>query len=145
MTQMVQQLKTNTSAAIYLLTPTIIHENLRGPENLKLEAYCQAVREIARREGVHLVDLNAVFNLALRSTQIGGAPEFHPTSDGVHMKPAGNFPDRRSDPAGVGSPHHSDSRSNGCFPTGHSSGRRPSAVLGPLGPAKRPHHRGSYG
>jgi lysophospholipase L1-like esterase len=91
MTQMVQQLKANTSAAIYLLTPTVIYENLRGPENLKLEAYCQAIREIARRESVHLVDLNAVFNLVLRSTQIGGAPEFHPTSDGVHMKPAGDF------------------------------------------------------
>jgi len=91
MTQMVQQLKANTSAAIYLLTPTVIHENLRGPENLKLEAYCQAIREIAERESVRLVDLNAVFNLVLRSTQIGGAPEFHPTSDGVHMKPSGNF------------------------------------------------------
>jgi lysophospholipase L1-like esterase len=91
MTQMVQQLKANTSATIYLLTPTVIHENLRGPENLKLEAYCQAIREIARRERVHLVDLNLVFNLVLRGTQIGGAPEFHPTSDGVHMKPAGNF------------------------------------------------------
>ncbi|HEX2522149.1 MAG TPA: hypothetical protein VHP35_08485 [Terriglobia bacterium] len=64
---------------------------MRGPENLKLEAYCQAVREIAQREGVHLVDLNKDFNLVLRSTQIGGASEFHPTSDGVHMKPAGNF------------------------------------------------------
>src|SRR5512145_1606561 len=74
MTQMVQQLKANTSAAIYLLTPTIIHENLRGPENLKLEAYCQAIREIARRENVYLVDLNAFFNLALRGTQIGGSP-----------------------------------------------------------------------
>jgi lysophospholipase L1-like esterase len=91
MTQMVQQLKANTSAGIYLLTPTVIHENLQGPENLKLEAYCQAVREIARQKNVHLVDLNAVFNLVLRSTQSGGAAEFHPTSDGVHMKPAGDF------------------------------------------------------
>jgi lysophospholipase L1-like esterase len=91
MTQIVQQLKTSTTAAIYLLTPTVIHENLRGAENLKLEAYCQAVREIAQRERVQLVDLNTVFNLVLRSTQIGGAPDFHPTSDGVHMKPAGNF------------------------------------------------------
>ena len=91
MTQIVQQLKANTAATIYLLTPTVIHENLRGPENLKLEAYCQATREIAQRENVHLVDLNTVFNLVLRSAQIGGAPEFHPTSDGVHMKPAGNF------------------------------------------------------
>ena len=91
MTQMVQQLKAKTRAEIYLLTPTVIHENLRGPENLKLEAYCEAVRQIARQEEVHLIDLNALFNLTLRSTQIGGAPEFQPTSDGVHMKPAGNF------------------------------------------------------
>lgn len=91
MTQIVQQLKANTMATIYLLTPTVIHEKLLGPENLKLEAYCQAIREIAQRESVHLVDLNTVFNLVLRSTQIGGAPEFHPTSDGVHMKPAGDF------------------------------------------------------
>jgi lysophospholipase L1-like esterase len=91
MTEIVQRLKASTSAAIYLLTPTVIHESLRGPENVKLEAYCQAIREIARQEDVHVVDLNAVFNLVLRSTQIGGAAEFHPTSDGVHMKPAGNF------------------------------------------------------
>ena len=91
MTQMVQQLKATTSAAIYLLTPTVIHENLRGPENLKMEAYCYAIREITRRENVQLVDLNAVFSLVLRSTQIGGAPEFHPTTDCVHMEPAGNF------------------------------------------------------
>src|SRR5262245_39509200 len=87
MTQMVQQLKAKPRAEIYLLTPTVIHESLRGPENLKLEAYCEAVRQIARQEKVNLVDLNALFNLALRATQIGGAPEFHPTSDGVHMKP----------------------------------------------------------
>jgi len=91
MAQMVHQLKTSTPATIYLLTPTVIHETLRGPENLKLESYCQAIRQIASQENVQPVDLNTVFNLVLRSTQIGGAPEFHPTSDGVHMKPAGNF------------------------------------------------------
>lgn len=91
MTGIVQELKAKTRAEIYLLTPTIIHENLRGPENLKLEAYADAVCQIARLEQVHLVDLNTLFNLTLQSTQIGGAPEFHPTSDGVHMKPAGNF------------------------------------------------------
>jgi lysophospholipase L1-like esterase len=88
---MVRELKSTTRAQILLLTPTIIHENLSGPENQKLEAYCDAVRKIAIEEGVRLVDLNSLFNLVVRATQIGGAPDFHPTSDGVHMKPAGDF------------------------------------------------------
>jgi lysophospholipase L1-like esterase len=91
MSQMVKQLKASTKADIYLLTPTVIRENLRSPENLKLEAYCEAIRQLAREEKVNLVDLNQLFNLALRATQTGGVPDFHPTSDGVHMKPSGNF------------------------------------------------------
>ena len=91
MKQMVQQVKASTHAAIYLLTPTVIYENLRSPENLKLAAYCEAVRNIARQEKVDLVDLNDIFNLILGSTRIGGASEFHPTSDGVHMKSSGDF------------------------------------------------------
>ena len=91
MTQIVRELKSSTRAEIFLLTPTIIHENLAGPENQKLEAYCEAIRKIAIEEKVRLVDLNSLFNLVIRSTQIGGAPDFHPTSDGVHMKPAGDF------------------------------------------------------
>ena len=91
MTQMVQELKVSTQAEIYLLTPTVIYENLASAENLKLQSYCDAVRKIAAEEKVHLVDLNSLFNLVLRSTQVGGAPDFHPTSDGVHMKPAGDF------------------------------------------------------
>ncbi|MFN8005517.1 MAG: GDSL-type esterase/lipase family protein [Terriglobia bacterium] len=91
MTQMVRELKAATTAQIYLLTPTVIHENLFGPENLKLAGYCEAVRKIAIAEKVQLVDLNSLFSLVIRSTQIGGAPDFHPTSDGVHMKLAGDF------------------------------------------------------
>jgi lysophospholipase L1-like esterase len=91
MTEMVRTLKASTRAEIYLLTPTVIYENLRSPENRKLEPYVQAVRDLARRESVHLVDLNDVFNFVLQAAQSGGAPDFHPTSDGVHMKPAGDF------------------------------------------------------
>ena len=91
MTQMVQELKISTQAEIYLLTPTVIHEDLASAENLQLESYCEAVRKIAAEEKVHLVDLNSLFNLVLRATQLGGAPDFHPTSDGVHMKPSGDF------------------------------------------------------
>ena len=71
MKQMVQQLKSSTQATIYLLTPTVIYENLRSPENLKLAAYCEAVRNIARQEKVNFVDLNDIFNLILGSTRIG--------------------------------------------------------------------------
>ena len=91
MTQIIRELKASTQAEIYLLTPTVIHENLFGVENLKLETYGEAVRKIAFEEKVHLVDLNSLFNLVLRSTQIGGAPDFHLTVDGVHMKPVGDF------------------------------------------------------
>jgi lysophospholipase L1-like esterase len=91
MERMVRELKASTAAEIYLLTPTVIYENLRSPENLKLEAYVEAVRDLARRENVRLVDLSQVFNFALRAAQMGGGPGFHPTSDGVHMKAAGDF------------------------------------------------------
>ncbi len=91
MAEMVRRLKASTRAEIYLLTPTLIYENLRSPENLKLEPYVQAVRNLARRERVHLVDLNDLFDLALQAAQSGGAPDFHPTLDGVHMKPSGDF------------------------------------------------------
>lgn len=91
MTEMVRMLKTSTKAEIYVLTPTVIHENLNSPENRALEPYVQAVRDLARRESVHLVDLNETFNFVLHAAQSGGAPDFHPTSDGVHMKPSGDF------------------------------------------------------
>ena len=91
MNKMVDDVKAATSAEVYLLTPTIIKEDLLSPENVKLEAYCEAVRRIAAGKNCHLVDLNEFFNLSLRAAQSGGAPDFHPTSDGVHMKPAGDF------------------------------------------------------
>jgi lysophospholipase L1-like esterase len=88
---MVRKIKTSTSAEVYLLTPTVIKEDLLSPENLKLEPYCEAVRKIAAEEQVHLVETNQIFNLVLKSTQMGGGAGFHPTTDGVHMKPSGNF------------------------------------------------------
>ena len=91
MSKIVDDLHAASKAEIYLLTPTLIKEDLRSPENLKAEEYCAALRRIAVEKNCRLVDLNTLFNLALRSTQTGGAPDFHPTSDGVHMKPAGDF------------------------------------------------------
>jgi len=78
-------------ARVYLLTPTVIKEDLDSPENRKLEAYCNAVRKLAAGKKCVLVDLNDLFNLSLRAAQMGGGAGFHPTSDGVHMKPSGDF------------------------------------------------------
>jgi lysophospholipase L1-like esterase len=91
MGEIVDGLRSQTKAEIYLLTPTIIHEDLESPENRQLEEYCQAVRQIAEERRCRLVDLNDLFNLVVRSTQIGGAPYYHPTSDGVHMRSSGDF------------------------------------------------------
>jgi lysophospholipase L1-like esterase len=88
---MVKKIKATTSAEIYLLTPTVIKEDLLSPENLKLEPYCDAIRKIAAEEQVQLVDTNQIFNLILQATQLGGGTSFHPTTDGVHMMPSGNF------------------------------------------------------
>ena len=87
---MVEQIQA-AGAEVYLLTPTIIKEDLRSSGNVKLEAYCDAVRRIAADRKCRLVDLNDLFNISLRATQMGGGSDFHPTTDGVHMKPAGNF------------------------------------------------------
>ena len=79
-----------TKAQVYLLTPTVIKEDLGSPENRKLEEYCRAVRAIAAEKKCRLVDLNDLFNLTIAAARLGGA-DFHPTSDGVHMRPAGDF------------------------------------------------------
>lgn len=91
MSKMVDDLRSATRAEIFLLTPTIIKEDLHSPENLKLEAYCNEVRRLAAEKNCTLVDLNQSFNLLLRAAQTGGAPGFHLTTDGVHMRPAGDF------------------------------------------------------
>jgi lysophospholipase L1-like esterase len=89
--EMVKKIRASTQAEVYLLTPTVIKEDLLSPENRKLEPYCEAIREIARTEHTVLVDTNQIFNLVLKATQAGGSGGFHPTTDGVHMKPSGNF------------------------------------------------------
>ena len=91
MSRMVDELRASTRADIYLLTPTVIKEDLASPENRKLEAYCDAVRRIAAQKGCTLVDLNETFQLALSAARRGGGAGFHPTSDGVHLRPAGDF------------------------------------------------------
>jgi acyl-CoA thioesterase-1 len=78
-------------AKVVLVSPTLIHENLSGPENARLDAYVAEMRAIAKERGCAFVDLNTAFKEIVRAYQkrAGRAGNLL-TVDGVHMNPAGN-------------------------------------------------------
>ena len=88
--QMVEAAKAS-KAKVVLISPTLIHENLAGPENAKLETYVAEMRAIARETGSGFVDLNAAFKELIRAYQKrAGRTSNLLTTDGVHMNAAGN-------------------------------------------------------
>src|SRR5215218_2595881 len=50
---------------VVVLTATVIHENLDSPENQKLEAYNDFLRDLAKEKGLAVGDLNAMFQARL--------------------------------------------------------------------------------
>ena len=76
---------------VVLLSPTLIYEDLSGPENVRLASYCKALRNLARERRCLFVDLQKPFRemigLYRRDT---GMTENLLTADGVHMNPIGN-------------------------------------------------------
>ena len=76
---------------VVLLSPTVIYEDLSGPENARLVSYCKALQEIARQRHCLFVDYQKPFRELLtvyrRDT---GSAENLLTVDGVHMNPTGN-------------------------------------------------------
>lgn len=76
---------------VVLLSPTVIYENLNGPENQRLASYVGAMREIAVEYGCHFVDLNMPFRHVISTYQrYAGQAENILTRDGVHLNLAGN-------------------------------------------------------
>jgi lysophospholipase L1-like esterase len=78
---------------VYLLAPTIIEENAASEGNRRLAGYVAAGKEIARRHKCIYVDLHGLLLEALaqpvaQATSTRPAGRF--TTDGVHMKPAGD-------------------------------------------------------
>ena len=78
---------------VYLLTSTMITENPKHPNNLKLAAYNDFLRKLAAEKSCVLVDLNADMQ-----KQIAEIKAKHPkikgnllTVDGVHRNPLGNI------------------------------------------------------
>ena len=76
---------------VVLLSPTVIYEDLTGPENARLVSYCKALQEIARQRHCLFVDYQKPFRelLTVYRRETGSVDNL-PTVDGVHMNPAGN-------------------------------------------------------
>jgi lysophospholipase L1-like esterase len=73
---------------VVILTATVIKEELDGPDNQKLVAYNDFLRELAKEKKLSLADLNAMFQERIKAAN---APDKKVlTSDGVHMNGAGN-------------------------------------------------------
>lgn len=79
-------------AEVVLLPPTVIGEDPASEGNLQLEGYRAAVRAIAAERGLRVAptDTDLQTALAAHLTIVGGEPGKTLTSDGVHLRPAGD-------------------------------------------------------
>jgi lysophospholipase L1-like esterase len=73
---------------VVILTATVIKEQLDSPENQKLAAYNDFLRELAKEKKLPLADLNAMFQERIKAANTPDKKVL--TSDGVHMNGAGN-------------------------------------------------------
>lgn len=82
----------DAGATVVLATPTTIGEKPNGsnPLDPMLEQYAAISREVAKDEGVQLCDLRVAFIDYLKEHNKEGAERGILTTDGVHMKPAGD-------------------------------------------------------
>jgi lysophospholipase L1-like esterase len=76
---------------VVLASPTLVHEDLSRPENVRLAAYVEAGREEAAALGWGFIDLNTAFRALVAAwRQHVALPATLLTTDGVHLNPAGN-------------------------------------------------------
>jgi acyl-CoA thioesterase I len=73
---------------VILLAPTIIGEDPNTEANKRLAAYVKAEKQIAAEKKCQIVDLRGMFLKALKKKPAGEKNWL--TTDGVHMKPAGD-------------------------------------------------------
>ena len=79
-------------AGVMLCTPTVIGEKPLGenPHDAMLETYAAISREVARAEGVDLLDLRKYFMAWLSEENTAGEATGILTTDGVHLNAQGN-------------------------------------------------------
>ena len=90
--RMVERLRAETEAQIVLLTPTVIGEDVDNPDNIanrRLKDFVEAMERVAMAHGTLLSPTHHDFVRAIRAGQ-SVDPNFHLTTDGVHMTPLGN-------------------------------------------------------
>jgi lysophospholipase L1-like esterase len=76
---------------VMLLTSTMIKEDQSNDLNKKLLPYNEALRELAKKKGCLLADLNQDMQEGLKTFPADAPKGKQLTSDGVHMNPYGNF------------------------------------------------------
>jgi len=77
---------------VVILTATMIGENPAEPNNQKLAAYNDFLRELAKEKKCLLADLNSDMHRELDEREKAGKKRGNSlTSDGVHMNPFGNM------------------------------------------------------
>ena len=90
--RIVDTLRETTNAAIVLVTPTVIGEDVDNPDNranARLAHYVAAMQRIAAARHTHLAPAHADFVQAIRAGR-SADPGFQLTTDGVHMNAVGN-------------------------------------------------------
>jgi len=76
---------------VILLAPTVIEENPKAEGNVRLARYIAAGKDIAQRRKCTYVDLHQMFLDAIAAGKVEpDAKGNRFTTDGVHMKPAGD-------------------------------------------------------
>ena len=73
---------------VVVTTATVIHEDPKSPENVKLAAYNDFLRSLATERKAPLADLNAMFQERIKTEAKPGKNTV--TSDGVHMNAEGD-------------------------------------------------------
>lgn len=90
LSQMVQEAH-SAGISVVLLSPTVIYENLTGPENQVLGKYIGAMGEVATQNHCLYIDLNTPFRHVISTYQkYGGQTQHLLTRDGIHLNLAGN-------------------------------------------------------
>ena len=80
-------------AKVILIAPTVIQEDPANEGNVRLKLYVAALQDIAKSKNATFIDLHQVFldAMAKRPEAIALDAKKHAyTSDGVHMRPAGD-------------------------------------------------------
>jgi lysophospholipase L1-like esterase len=96
LTAIIRELKSKTTARIYVMTPTVYDGTRHTPwsktdrYNEVLDRYSEAVKAIARREGLDVIDLHTVTTEALMRIKKND-PDYTFAPDGVHPQEDGQL------------------------------------------------------